>query len=85
MSDNQVDTIVIGAGVVGLAIARELTQRKRDVIVIEKEGIFDRGTKRSKFERTLLQLLAHWHQCTRNAGSKSEHLDTDRYILMKVE
>jgi len=37
MSDNQVDTIVIGAGVVGLAIARELTQRKRDVIVIEKE------------------------------------------------
>ena len=40
MSDNQVDTIVIGAGVVGLAIARELTQRKRDVIVIEKEDIF---------------------------------------------
>ena len=39
MSDNQVDTIVIGAGVVGLAIARELTQRKRDVIVIEKEDI----------------------------------------------
>ena len=40
MSDNQVDTIVIGAGVVGLAIARELSQRKRDVIVIEKEDIF---------------------------------------------
>ena len=40
MSNNTVDTVVIGAGVVGLAIARELAQRKKDVIVIEKETTF---------------------------------------------
>jgi L-2-hydroxyglutarate oxidase LhgO len=35
MSD-VVDTVVIGAGVVGLAVARELAQRGREVIVLEK-------------------------------------------------
>jgi L-2-hydroxyglutarate oxidase LhgO len=35
MSD-VVDTVVIGAGVVGLAVARELAQRGREVIVVEK-------------------------------------------------
>jgi len=40
MSNNSVDTIVIGAGVVGLAIARELAQRNKDVVIIEKENTF---------------------------------------------
>jgi L-2-hydroxyglutarate oxidase LhgO len=33
---DKVDCIVVGAGVVGLAIARELAQRGREVIVLEK-------------------------------------------------
>ena len=37
---NKVDIIVIGAGVIGLAIAKNFAQQKKDVIVIEKENIF---------------------------------------------
>ena len=38
------DTIVIGAGVVGLAIARELAQAGREVIVLESNGSFGMET-----------------------------------------
>ena len=31
------NTVIIGAGVVGLAIAREISQKNRDVIILEKE------------------------------------------------
>ena len=37
---NKVDIIVIGAGVIGLAIAKNFAQQKKDVIVIEKENNF---------------------------------------------
>lgn len=40
----QMDTIVIGAGVVGLAIARELALKGRDVLVIESESAIGTGT-----------------------------------------
>lgn len=40
-----VETIVVGAGVIGLAIARELARSGREVIVLEKERIF--GTETS--------------------------------------
>lgn len=40
---DQVDIAVIGAGVVGLAIARELAQRGREVIVIEAAGAIGTG------------------------------------------
>ena len=40
MTDNFVDTIVIGAGVVGLAIARKFALSKRDVLVIEEQSTF---------------------------------------------
>lgn len=35
----QVDTVVIGAGVVGLAVARELAQAGREVVVLERHGL----------------------------------------------
>jgi len=44
MSDFSVDTAVIGAGVVGLAIANELSKQKKDVLVIEAEEDFGRIT-----------------------------------------
>jgi len=37
------ENVVIGAGVVGLAIARELAQRGRGVLVVEKEQSFGMG------------------------------------------
>ena len=43
MSD-KVDIIVVGAGVVGLAIARTLATRGREVLIIEAEGDIGTGT-----------------------------------------
>lgn len=40
----QVDAIVIGAGVIGLAVARALAQRGRDVIVVEKNAVIGEET-----------------------------------------
>ena len=34
---------VIGAGVIGLAVARELSQRYENVLIIDKEESFGRG------------------------------------------
>lgn len=39
-----VDILVIGAGVVGLAIGRELAKCDREVVVVDKEGSFGRQT-----------------------------------------
>lgn len=47
MSDNarmdRVDAIVVGAGVVGLAVARALAQAGREVVILEREGSFGSG------------------------------------------
>ncbi|MEZ5658886.1 MAG: NAD(P)/FAD-dependent oxidoreductase [Burkholderiaceae bacterium] len=40
----RVETAVIGAGVVGLAIARELARRGREVVVLEAESMFGSQT-----------------------------------------
>ncbi|MFG6456081.1 NAD(P)/FAD-dependent oxidoreductase [Roseateles sp. BYS96W] len=40
---DQIDVAVIGAGVVGLAVARELAQRGREVVVIEAAGAIGTG------------------------------------------
>ena len=32
------NTVVIGAGVVGLAIAKEISAKNKEVLVLEKEG-----------------------------------------------
>lgn len=40
----RVDCIVVGAGVVGLAVARELQMRGRSTFVLERESSFGRGT-----------------------------------------
>ncbi len=44
MSDFSVDTAIIGAGVVGLAIARELSQKNKEVLIIEAEENFGQIT-----------------------------------------
>src|SRR5574337_520176 len=40
----QVDCVVIGAGVVGLAIARALAKAGREVLILESEGAFGTHT-----------------------------------------
>ena len=40
MSDNFIDTVVIGAGVAGLAIARKFALSKKDVLVLEEQSTF---------------------------------------------
>lgn len=40
----RVDCVVVGAGVVGLAVARALTQRGREVLVLEAAGAIGTGT-----------------------------------------
>ncbi|BFG37666.1 hypothetical protein CerSpe_239400 [Prunus speciosa] len=39
----KVDCVVIGAGVVGLAVARELTLKGREVLVLESASTFSTG------------------------------------------
>ena len=40
----RVDCVVVGAGVVGLAVARALAQRGREVLVLEAEAAIGTGT-----------------------------------------
>ena len=44
MTDFRVDTAIIGAGVVGLAIANELSNQKKEVLVIEAQDDFGQIT-----------------------------------------
>jgi L-2-hydroxyglutarate oxidase LhgO len=44
VSAEEIDTVVIGAGVVGLAIARAFALAGREVIVLEREGAIGTGT-----------------------------------------
>lgn len=41
---DQAKIIIIGAGVVGLAIAAELSKRHKDIVLLEKETSFGQGT-----------------------------------------
>jgi len=43
MPEDLVDCVVIGAGVVGLALARELARSGREVVIIERENAFGSG------------------------------------------
>lgn len=38
------DAVVIGAGVIGLAVARALALRGREVVIVEREGLIGSGT-----------------------------------------
>ena len=40
----QVDCVVIGAGVVGLAVSRALAQAGREVLILEAESAIGTGT-----------------------------------------
>jgi L-2-hydroxyglutarate oxidase LhgO len=44
MSAEQIDTVVIGAGAVGLAVARAFARAGREVVVLEKESAIGTGT-----------------------------------------
>lgn len=43
MDDHNIDCLVIGAGVVGLAVARELAHRGRDVVIVEAGNAIGTG------------------------------------------
>jgi L-2-hydroxyglutarate oxidase LhgO len=44
MSSEQIDTVVIGAGAVGLAVARAFARAGREVVVLERESAIGTGT-----------------------------------------
>lgn len=44
MTDFRVETVVIGAGVVGLAVSRELTKKKGEILILESEKDFGQLT-----------------------------------------
>jgi L-2-hydroxyglutarate oxidase LhgO len=44
MADLQTDAVVIGAGVVGLAVARQLARAGHDVVILEKNDHFGMET-----------------------------------------
>jgi L-2-hydroxyglutarate oxidase LhgO len=44
MSAEQIDTVVIGAGAVGLAVARAFARAGREVVVLERESAIGTGT-----------------------------------------
>ena len=44
MNDFSVDTVIIGAGVVGLAIASELAKNNKEVLIVEAEDDFGKIT-----------------------------------------
>ena len=44
MSDFNVDTVIIGAGVVGLAIAEALSESGKEVLILESEDNFGKIT-----------------------------------------
>ncbi len=44
MSLDRIDAVVVGAGVVGLAVARALALQGREVMVLEREGAIGTGT-----------------------------------------
>ncbi|MFM7966513.1 MAG: NAD(P)/FAD-dependent oxidoreductase, partial [Betaproteobacteria bacterium] len=41
---DRIDVLVIGAGVIGLAIARELAQAGREVVILEGQSAIGTGT-----------------------------------------
>jgi len=41
---DRIDVLVIGAGVIGLAIARELAQAGREVVILESQSAIGTGT-----------------------------------------
>jgi len=41
--DYEIDCVVAGAGAIGLAIARELAQAGREVLILESEEAYGRG------------------------------------------
>jgi L-2-hydroxyglutarate oxidase LhgO len=41
---HKIEAVVVGAGIVGLAIARALAQRGRKVLLLEKERAIGTGT-----------------------------------------
>jgi len=54
MSAESIDTVVIGAGVVGLAVARALAMAGQEVVLLEAENAF--GTVTSALDPRILQL-----------------------------
>ena len=49
MNMDQVDIVIIGAGIVGLAVAEKLSRQYDDILILEKEASFGRhGSSRNR-------------------------------------
>ena len=55
-SMHDIETLIIGAGVVGLAIARKLAMAGQDVLVVEKNDIIGSETSARNSERDSLSI-----------------------------
>ena len=56
MSNYKVDTVVIGAGAVGLAIAENLSKSGREVLVLDSEDNFGKLTSSTKIWKIMKAL-----------------------------
>lgn len=79
-SDSSAEVVVVGAGVIGLAVARELAGRGHDVVVLERSGVaagasgVQPGGVRQQWGtriacRLARESVAFWREATERLGS----------------
>lgn len=69
------ETVIIGAGVIGLALARELAKVGQEVLVLDKEKSFGMGTSSRNSE------VIHAGMYYRVGSSKAKHCVAGRKLL----
>jgi glycine/D-amino acid oxidase-like deaminating enzyme len=85
MAMDQAKITIIGAGVVGLAIAAEISRQHKDIVLLEKETSFGQGTSsrnyalrgascsisiaRRRISRTNVSARSLWRSIAAKSGS----------------
>ena len=72
---NDFETVIVGAGVIGLAVARELAQRGQNVLILEKERSFGMGISSRNSE------VIHAGVYYRTGSLKAKHCVQGRKLL----
>ena len=78
----QVDCVVIGAGVVGLAIAREMALRGRETIILERESAF--GTVSSARNSEVIHAGIYYPQDSLRQSSALRVIDSFMSIVVVI-